>query len=251
MKAYGSWALQIETPVVALSLAAPLILLTRTTAERLAVRADIVLMCVGVVVLTTASYLTYLVFDAWFWLRFFLPAWPALLVLSTIGLLWVCRRIAGRGGAWVAAAVIAYIVVHHVQFLRAHGTFTMYEGELKTTATTRYIAERLPERAVFLAMQQSGSVRYYAGRLTLRYDLIEPKELEQVVNDLKRLQYHPYVVLEEWEEPLFKKRFAGVSRLGRLDWTPVASSEHSMRMLIYDLMPDEANMALRTPDLIY
>jgi hypothetical protein len=30
----------------------------------------------------------------------------------------------------------------------------------------------------------------------------------------------PYLLLEDWEEPVFRERFAGSSEYGHLDWPP-------------------------------
>ena len=70
-------------------------------------------------------------------------------------------------------------------------------------------------------MQHSGSLRYYAGRMTLRYDWLNEAWLDRAVDWLNAHGSHPYFVLEEWEREIFKTRFAGKNRLGRLDLTPV------------------------------
>jgi hypothetical protein len=101
-------------------------------------------------------------------------------------------------------------------------------------------------------MQQSGSVRYYSGRLTLRFDWIPPDKLDRVVADLVRLDYHPYVLLEQWEEPNFREQFSRSSRAGALDWPPVASLDHSTPVLIYDLLePDRQKSEDRLPTIVH
>ena len=52
------------------------------------------------------------------------------------------------------------------------------------------IARRLPANAVILAMQHSGSVRYYAGREIVRYDLMPPHRLDRLMKRLRRLGRH-------------------------------------------------------------
>jgi hypothetical protein len=80
-----------------------------------------------------------------------------------------------------------------------------------------------PPNAVILAAQHSGSVRYYANRITLRYDFLAPEGLDAALRELREKGYRPYIVLEDWEEVNFRKRFGAASRVGRLDWRPLVS----------------------------
>jgi hypothetical protein len=105
---------------------------------------------------------------------------------------------------------------------------------------------------VFLAMQQSGSVRYYSGRLSLRFDWIPPAELNRILTDLVRLGYHPYALLEAWEEPNFRSQFSAESAAGALDWPPVARLSHSTPIRIYDLIdPQRQKLEGRAPRVVF
>ena len=53
------------------------------------------------------------------------------------------------------------------------------------------------------------------------------------------LGYKPYILLDDWEEPIFKTRF-GRSALARLDWWPTAEFATQIRVRIYD--PAAANL---------
>jgi hypothetical protein len=87
---------------------------------------------------------------------------------------------------------------------------------------------------VFFAMQHSGGIRYYSDRPIVRYDRIRRFRLDQVVGRLRQLGYQPYLVLEPWEEPVFRRRFAGASSFGSLDWPPAVELEFA-GVRIYDL----------------
>jgi hypothetical protein len=69
-----------------------------------------------------------------------------------------------------------------------------------------------------LAKQHSGSIRYYAGRPTLRWDVLEREWLDRALADLRRAGYTPFVVLDPDEEPEFRERFgtAGQTALDRM-----------------------------------
>jgi hypothetical protein len=66
----------------------------------------------------------------------------------------------------------------------------------------------------------SGTIRYYAGRDTIRTDVLDPRWLDRAVAWLAGQGRHPYILVEDWEKPLFVARFAG-STAGRLETAPV------------------------------
>jgi len=252
VRLYTAWTLQSQTWLVLCALLAPLAIAWRATDDAVIAVKDVFVATTGLIVVTVVSYLPYSVFDRWFWVRFLLPAWPPLLILTSVGLMWLCRKLARRHAVLLATTVTLLVASRNVYFLQRDSAFGMKEGERKSPAIGRYIADHMAESAVFLTMQQSGSVRYYSGRLTLRFDWIPPDKLDRVVADLVRLDYHPYVLLEQWEEPNFREQFSRSSRAGALDWPPVASLDHSTPVLIYDLLePDRQKSEDRFPTIVH
>jgi hypothetical protein len=73
-----------------------------------------------------------------------------------------------------------------------------------------------------IGLQHSGSIRYYADRTTVRYDLLDPRWLDPAFDYLREQGRSPCILLKDWEEPAFRARFAERSALGRLDWPPAA-----------------------------
>jgi hypothetical protein len=65
-------------------------------------------------------------------------------------------------------------------------------------------------------------VRFYSGRLTLRYDLLEPDWLDRSLDTLKQFGFEPYALLEDWEEAKFRERFRGQRTVRLLDSPPMA-----------------------------
>ena len=47
-----------------------------------------------------------------------------------------------------------------------------------------------------MAAQHSGSITYYSGRPTLRWDLLDAASLDRAIASLRRAGYEPYVVLD-------------------------------------------------------
>ena len=109
----------------------------------------------------------------------------------------------------ISAAIVVFALISWQTLTYAHAAsaFTV-AGEWKYKEAGLYVDTRLPERAAIFAAQHSGSAYYYAGRLTFRYTLLPPNKLDWTVDEVRRLGYEPYLLLEDWEEEEFRARFA-------------------------------------------
>ena len=206
---YPWWLTTTQTPLFFLAFAAP-VLATRH-------RAAITLL-VAFALIEFLSYLFYMDFGVWWYLRFLLPAYPALAVATCV----TVDALAMRCGSW-RAPILAAVVIG-VALFGLHGSVDLDgRGEYRYRAIAEFVRDRLPRRAVIVSMQHSGNVILYSGRPILRYDGILPEDLDHALDDLERLGYHPYVVLDGWEVTNFRERFDGHSRHAALDWPPLAT----------------------------
>ena len=232
---YSGWLLESQTPVVLLAVIAPFLIGRRAgAASRIFGPRALAVTWLSFIAAVAGCYAFYAPFDAWWYLRFLLPAFPAMLVLTSIGLIGAATGLARRAGGLVAIVVVAVLAWRGVQFAYGHSAFGFREGERKYSAVGEYIGHRLPERAVLICMQHSGSIRYYSGRLTVRYDWIPTNRLDNVIEQLRGLGYHPYIVLEAAEMGAFEQRFQGNSELATLNWIPRAHLRHASDVKIYD-----------------
>jgi hypothetical protein len=71
----------------------------------------------------------------------------------------------------------------------------------------RAIAERTPEKSAILSVLQSGSLRHYGQRLTIRYDLLDPDWLERAADYCRANGLRVFVALESTESAPFTTRF--------------------------------------------
>jgi hypothetical protein len=112
-----------------------------------------------------------------------------------------------------AVALSALVVVagsHALRFADDKDLFANSEAEQRRSLDAALYADRsLPRDAVILAMQHSGSLRYYTGRLTMRWDVLDPAWLDRAVDSLVTRGLPVYAMLESWEEADFRGRFAG------------------------------------------
>jgi hypothetical protein len=218
----------METPVVWLALAAPWLLLTWRR-ENVAVA----WVAAGVMAMVFVCYLFYPGFDAHTTLRFLLPGLPGLFVLLGVTLAVAWSRLPRPWGALALVALVGWIAARGIGYAGKRGALDT-TGERRYAVIGEAIAQRLPADAVILAWQHSGSVRYYAGREIVRYDLVPPQRLDRLMKRLRRLGYHPYLLLDDWEVPEFKQRFESRSVLGALDWPPAIELDY-VRVRVWDL----------------
>ena len=220
---YPRWLLETETPLVLLALAAPALIRARA-------RHAWWLLAFFAAIL--ACYLPYVVFDAWWFLRFLLPALAPLLVLTAAVLVLAIARAARPWRAPAFAFACTAIVAAYVAIAIRGQVFELDAIEARYREAGEYLARRLPANAAVVTQQESGSVRFYAGVPTLVWSELSPGRLDEVLAYLRGRGYRPYLLFEVSEEADFRKRFEGHSAVGDLNWPPIADINHEVR--IYD-----------------
>jgi hypothetical protein len=252
---YPRWLLETQTPLVLLALVAPWSASTRETRRH-------AWWLLAFVFVTFACYLPYTVYDAWWFLRFLLPAFPAMLVLTASVLVSLSHQVASneRGGQarltpsgpeqplrgqarltpagpdpsrlrFSALVLIALaLVAFQLYTAERRAVFRLHDLERRFRDGGEYVARKLPENAVVFTTQQSGSVRYYAGRPTIIWDMLDPAWLDRALDHLRARGYRPYFLFERAEDLTFRQRFEAHSRFGGLEWPPIADIYREIRI---------------------
>ncbi len=227
LQRYASWLVRTETPFVLLGVAAPW-LLPRGEPRRDAA------WLLAFAAATFACYIPYEVFDAWWYLRFVLPAFPPLFVLSNAVFLALLARL--RSGvqlrAIAAGGVALALTAFHLSAASNGYAFRLRDFERRFRDGGEYVAQHLPTNAAIVTVWQSGSVRFYSGRQTMVWNEIEPAWIDRSLEFLRSEGLRPYLLFERDEEQEFRKRFEGHSPIGGLDWPPMAEINRQVR--IYD-----------------
>jgi hypothetical protein len=232
LRTYASWLVQTQTPLIALALV-PIFAEQALSAgsKGTSPRA-----CLSALLgLTFVSYVFYGEFDHWLYLRFLLPAYPAMFVLTAAAIRYLCLKVPIEARAPLALCACAAMISYGVRVGADTGIFNQAAFERRYIRAAEDVNARTPQSAVVLAVQHSGSIRFYANRITLRYDWLPADYLETAVRDLIAHGYHPYMVVDDWEEAEFRTRFGSHSRLGRLDWAPLSRVKGSPEVRLYDL----------------
>jgi len=224
---YGWWLIETQTPLGLMGLLA-LFLPASIVAppQRFPARGLLVSICLSVV----GSYLFWLVFDAWWYLRFLLVCWPSLCIAAAWLLTWPSGR---TFRAW-SATVIVCVGLYGLWFAERKGTFDFNEGERRYVKVARLVRDATSPDSVVFSIQHSGSVRYYGGRTTLRYDYLSERWLDRAVAWLTAHGKHPYFLLDEWEVPAFQARFGRDNVLGRLQLARVWEYRGNPAVFLYD-----------------
>jgi hypothetical protein len=228
LRQFATWMADVETSIVALAglyVAAPRFFPpARIPFPRLLLG--------GTLAVVVLSYVFYQPFDVWWYLRFLLPMWPVMMLLTAAVLETIVANVATPANArpWMQpaypvaiAALVVGLACHGVLVAARRSVFDLGRGERRYIDVARFIASHTDPGAVILSVQHSGSLRLYAGRLTLKYDVLDPAWLDRAVEYLQSNGRRPYFVLDGGEVDAFKQRFGALSRLGALDWSPLAT----------------------------
>jgi len=219
VRQFATWIADVETPIVAfagLFFVAPRLLPpARIPLARLLLG--------GSLVTVLLSYLFYRPFDVWWYLRFLLPMWPVMMLLTAAAVETLARRWLRSAYPFAIAAAVALFAWHGVRVAVDRSAFDLGRGERRYLDVARFIQGHTDPAAVILSVQHSGSLRMYADRLTLRYDALDPLWLDRAVAYLQSIGRRPYYVLDGGEVDAFKRRFGAANRSGTLDWPPMAT----------------------------
>jgi 4-amino-4-deoxy-L-arabinose transferase-like glycosyltransferase len=232
---YLGWLVQSHTPIVLTGLIAIFVPLRLFWPH---VRDRWIFLIVGLFVATLwGIYCAYIEFDAWWYLRFLLPSWPFMMV----GVGAVALALARSGGSTVRLLVIGVVVavgVIEFQWTVRQGAFDAWQGERRYPSVALHVRRLTPENSVILSMQHSGALRYYGGRMTLRYDQIERDWLDRAITWLSARGVKTYLLAEELELASIRERFAGTRALAALDRPPVLIYDGVVRIQLFDLSAD-------------
>jgi hypothetical protein len=205
---YWTWLIELQSVVIVLAIVAPFVARAKPAAAAMLAFFVVLLGC----------YLFYLVYDTWPFLRFLLPGIPLLLILASSVIVWTLGRLplAVRTASFVLIGTL--LPIWYLTTADRLHVFDIQRAEHRYVSVGEFVGAALPANAVVLSVIQSGSVRWYGQRPTLRWDMLPPDQLDDTLDGLRKAGYDPYVLLEDWEDDLFRARFATTSVVGNVDW---------------------------------
>ena len=215
---YPRWMTVSHTPFIWLSLGAPFWIARRARNPRLAWAGLLLSAAVWV------AYLPYIFFqpDEWFYTRFLLPAIPIMLFFAAACAVEGLRALPALWRFPVAAILVVVIGASLLAYAERHGAFDLRNQERKYPLAGKYVRTRAPANAFVLAAQHSGSIRYYAQRPILRWDLLSPTRLDQALATFRAQGFEPILVVDEGEDVAFRDRFAATGQRAVEQLIPLA-----------------------------
>jgi hypothetical protein len=207
---YVKWFNESQTPLGFLGLVALALPVKRVWSD-VSDRSAIVLFAL-ITATVVGEFLIYLVMDNSSYLRFFLVCYPFIMFgLASVAM--ALARVHPKAGPVLATALLAIVIGNGIRIATEWRVLEQGLFEAKYADVADHVRRATPENSVVLAMQHSGSLRYYAGRVTLRWDILRGDWLDSAVAWLDARGVHTYALLDDFEQVEAVKRFAG-QRLG-------------------------------------
>ena len=209
LQRYSTWFVSAQTLVPLVGFFAPFCRKQQVSRRIVAV------IVIAMPVLVLAFYLPYTRFEDWSYLRFLLPAYPALFAGVAVVAWNAATRQAARDWLPLALTLAAVVVVvRGLDYSNAPTDLSRSEPRYRITAAA---VAGAPARTVFIASQHSGSLRYYTGHDVLRWDLMDASAVDTALDYFAGRGYHLYWVGDPGERPTAAARFAGTRFLLRLN----------------------------------
>ena len=228
---YARWLAETQTPIAiagVVALLTPWRRLWPTSASR-----DAAWLLGLVLFAVFALYAAYNPFEEWWYLRFFLPAWPSIFIGTGALIVGLARGRSPLTRAIAALAIVA-LGVRGVSAAQRLGVYSPGEGERRYATVAELVARVTDPSSVIVTTAHIGAMRYYGGRLTVRYDELDASWLDRTLAWFVQRGRKPYILLEEQEVPEFKQRFAAASATGRLEMAPMLVYEaHQIAGRVY------------------
>lgn len=180
-----------------------------------------------------APYLLYFTWDDWEATRFVLPGLVLALILASRGVMVVLGSSDGhdpsasppvraRVRPWIALLLAVAWAGTSNAFLRTHGVYDYWRAEAKYPQLGEWVRSHTTAAAVVISGLHSGSLRYYGGRDTLRWDEMPGDQLFASVASLEAHGHEVFVALDVPSEgERFRQRFE--LELQRVTLIPAAS----------------------------
>jgi hypothetical protein len=151
-------------------------------------------------------YVSYLVFDSWWYLRFVLPAFPVLFASLGAILVEFVRQSQRRTTAiLLMAALTGSMAFQGWKFAQQQGGFRSEDRFARAVD----FANSLPQNTVLVSLGHSGTLHFYTGRDVLRWDLLLGSELDGALGYLRGLGHPVYFIGDPFEATEFQRQFSG------------------------------------------
>lgn len=118
--------------------------------------------------------------EAWWYLRFLLPAFPPLIVGALLVTRWLLAGFKTSLRVWWLAVAGVVVAVYGLVWSHHLSAWSSGRGEKVYPETAVWMRDHLPANAVVASMQTSGALLYYTEFTFFRWDMVGPAEFQRI-----------------------------------------------------------------------
>ena len=161
---FAHWIPVLFSPLIIVALAAPFLPTARLRGYKM--------LAVWFVTLVSFYGFYYCASETWWYLRFILPAFPALILaaLSALAATKQTLRLTPKTTAMAAAALLAISAAWQISAIQRLDVMTLEQRERTYPDSARWAQTHLPANAAIFCMQVSGAFFHYTDFLLIRWD---------------------------------------------------------------------------------
>jgi Dolichyl-phosphate-mannose-protein mannosyltransferase len=171
-------------------------------------------------------------FDAWWYVRYLLPAVPGIILGALVFWEDVAqsrRKVGPRALAAIGVTLVLVIAATEVYQVAHYDVLENHKAEDRYVEASGLAARSFPERALVLSMQMSGSLRYYTSLRVARWDMLDNEKMDLLRKRAQEKGERLYAVLFPFEVEEVKRRVHG-------QWTGAGVS-HDITLWTIDSIP--------------
>ncbi len=162
-------------------------------------------------------YCCYKVYEGWFYLRFLLPAIPALLLgllltVQSVQQWWSQRKLNAPSNWWPAIAtafLCATVFGFEASMIARKPILETRNEQYALSRSVRWADKQLPANAIVISMEMSGALRFYTNHPILRWDFTKPNQWLILTQRLPEKGFRCYALLMPHEVKVAQERLAG------------------------------------------
>jgi len=159
----------------------------------------------------------YDIYGAWWYTRFLLPAFPAMI----LGVLLVARDVIGLLGKWISeinqarlrwvvlAILLGVTLSHERRYIKRFDLFNFGPREIVHSTSCRWADQTIPSHSLVAAKEMSGALGFYTQRPTVRWDLLKPEQWSTLKKHSAERGYRWYALLLPIELEEAQKKMGG------------------------------------------
>jgi hypothetical protein len=138
--------------------------------------------------------------ESWWYMRFLLPAAPAMVVGALLVIeSAIVPRVNRPGATFVACGALIVVVAWGTFWTKKFGALNAGRGEYTYELVAEWLHQHVPENAVIAAMQNSGALYYYTDFVFVRWDSLKPDSFDRLTKALGTAHRPLYAALFPFE----------------------------------------------------